>query len=246
MYKYYIFVGVLTVFVISVVVFGFVIAGTPFSTRNTGFDNQRVSDFNNLRYSIEAYYQDNRKLPESLGSLTNEYSNAIYNDPQSGKPYEYKILTNTSYSLCTTFSLDSEDLEKGTPSYYPKQENKHKKGYDCITYKISSPVLNSPTSTKLPSPTTAPANLPGTTVTASFDRKESVDGGQYLYATLQSGDTASYYIPNVEIENIIIINKNGVKIFLDQFESGDQIIIKYNLRAGDSRMYVNFLQNTSR
>src|SRR5512141_2223660 len=144
MRKYYITFLILTVIVLAVVIKGFLISGTPASQRALNYDSQRISAMSSIKYSVDSYYQQNRQLPKSLDQLSASYLNL--NDPETKKPYDYKVVNDTSYSLCTTFSTDTKDPSsqlrqysytdiEGTTSY-------HSKGYDCLDLK--APVVYTP------------------------------------------------------------------------------------------------------
>ena len=114
-----------------------------YSTRKgQNLDKQRLDDFQKIQYSIDAYYTANGyKLPntltENLGNNTE--SSLILNDPETKKEYEYIILSNYSYQLCTNFATEKKTKQdekalSSSYSYYAKID--HKKGHDCINYEI--------------------------------------------------------------------------------------------------------------
>lgn len=149
----YLIIVVITAVVIFALVYGFGSIASPFVVRGLKFDQQRLSDFSNLRYSIESYSRSVHKLPKALTDLNSNsfgyYSANAYKDPETQKEYDYAVATETSYKLCTVFSLDSAEAKKfsesnNSPYYYYYQSGNipdHKKGYDCITYNLPPEII---------------------------------------------------------------------------------------------------------
>ena len=143
MRKYYIFIILLGILVFGLIVAGFIEVGTPLDKRAIAADNKRLSSFSAISYLINDYYYAKSKLPNSLSELkiSGSYSTS---DPETKKTYDYKKISDTSYNLCTTFSTDSEEAAKKNRSVraydysddYDYSDKKHKKGYDCIEYKV--------------------------------------------------------------------------------------------------------------
>jgi len=142
-------------FVFALVVLGFFLGGTPSSQQELRFDEMRLTDFSIINSEIRGYFTKNRLLPGDLHTL--KISDTNTNDPQNKNPYNYEILSATSYKLCTNFSVESKDTNNDS--------QKHKKGYDCIVYTLPNyllietptPILLSPTF--IPSPTILPNKI---------------------------------------------------------------------------------------
>lgn len=106
--------------VLSAVVWGFVILGSPFTERLRKFDDRRLEDLRAIRRAIERMvvrHEDGeptllRPLPETLEEVAayveqEEYYGQIQlDDPQTGEPYDYKVLGKSKFELCATFSLE--------------------------------------------------------------------------------------------------------------------------------------------
>lgn len=189
MRNYYLFVAFLGIVVIAVIAMGFKIMGTPFSQRVMALDTTRLSDFSNIRYRIEDYYRVNKKLPAGFYQL-----NGILNtkDPETKQDYKYEVVSEASYNLCATFSTDSEQsLNSSTaiPSLgSPLYENKHKKGYDCITYTLPSYLMN----------TVTPYSVPTATITLTLTPTPTA--GFQNYPQLRSCKLESEAPPSDEIK----------------------------------------------
>lgn len=186
MIKYYISVIALGIFVLVLIVTGVVIAGSPISQKDVQLDNIRIQVFNDIKYQTENYYKANRKLPSSLI----EIKSLNIKDPETKNDYEYKTQPPYGYQLCTTFSTDnSEIIDRSGYANYDSDSasyKKHKKGYDCMTFKISDYVLNS---IKIVVPTIyyypTPGNVVPTTYnnSLSFLRVNSIPQGIQMTST---------------------------------------------------------------
>ena len=147
--KYKLFIIIFTVFVIALIAVGFVIGGTPISVRDMAIDSTRISNFNSIQYAVENYYQTHNSLPQSLLDLP---STLTTTDPQTQKPFDYKMVSQTNYQLCTVFSTDSKSNSQLVDTYSASTDQ-HKKGYDCITYILPARVAKP---TEIPFSTAAP------------------------------------------------------------------------------------------
>lgn len=139
------FVGIgVIILTLAVIVSGFFIIGTPGHVRMLRYDDQKVSDLQNIQYQIVNYWQQKQKLPANLEALSDPLSgNSIPTDPQSGTAYSYTTSSDKSFKLCATFNDVTPDM-KGKGSYdgrtvtYPSNggginENwQHAKGEVCF------------------------------------------------------------------------------------------------------------------
>src|SRR3989344_561627 len=93
---------------VIVIVAGFFIVGTPAQARLARFDEQKVSDLQNIQYQIINFYQAKQKLPGVITDLNNSLDfGSIPVDPQSGEPYVYKPGEGLSFELCADFNKES-------------------------------------------------------------------------------------------------------------------------------------------
>lgn len=105
------------ILVILVIVYSFIIMGSPAKQRLLRLDDRRVSDLQSIQYQVINYWQQKEKLPTSLSDLSNPISSfSIPVDPEfeKGKVYEYIPKDKLSFELCATFSLD---MPKGWQEY---------------------------------------------------------------------------------------------------------------------------------
>ena len=149
MFKYYISIALLGIFVFALIIGGIIIAGSPISQKDIQLDNNRLQAFESIKYQIENYYTTNHKLPTSLGEIS---SSINIQDSETKTSFDYKIIPPYSYQLCTTFSTDNSKTVTNSYNNYGLDSalyKTHKKGYDCIELKLSSYLMNS---TQQPSP----------------------------------------------------------------------------------------------
>jgi len=132
----------LGIFVLALIIEGIIIAGSPISQKDIKLDNNRLQAFNNIKYQIENYYRANHKMPNLLSDLS---LNINIQDPETKTNFDYKIIPPYSYQLCTTFSTDNSKTAANYNNYGSDSAmyKIHKKGHDCMTFKLSDYVINS-------------------------------------------------------------------------------------------------------
>ena len=107
-----VFAGLVVVAVLSAVVYGLTLVGTPAQQRLIQFDERRVSDLQQITYAIDSYWERNKSLPESLENLRDpRYYVQSLSDPKTGEPYEYRLTSEAAYEICATFETDSSQYE---------------------------------------------------------------------------------------------------------------------------------------
>ena len=128
-------IALLGVLCVVIVVVSFMIGGTPVSQRLINLDRTRINDFQQINYAIENYYRDAQKLPSSLDEI--RIVSGSLTDPETKKEYEYRIVNESTYQLCTVFSTDTKDTGNyDTTTTYIANNTDHLKGFDCIEYEI--------------------------------------------------------------------------------------------------------------
>lgn len=103
--------------VILLIVFSFMVIGSPKSQRALRLDDRRVQDLISVQWSVINYWQQKEKLPETLKELSNPLSGStIPVDPEfeKGLAYEYRKVSDMTFELCATFSAD---MPKGWQEY---------------------------------------------------------------------------------------------------------------------------------
>jgi hypothetical protein len=124
-----------TIVVGIAVITGLILSGSPANERLRRFDQERISDLQEIQYSsIEAYYDRFGALPESLEiAMKNSPSSPeIYTDPETNVFYDYSIVSKKEYQLCAMFSLPSKEQTDPVSAMWS-----HASGYSCFTLTAS-------------------------------------------------------------------------------------------------------------
>jgi len=126
------------IIVIAVFVASLFFVESPTETRNRKLDNAILEDFNMIDGAIVTYYQENEEMPASLDILEEEFSYIGDDDvinPVTGEEFEYRILADRKYELCTIFMSDNKDREDDRFNFY-KDRWPHESGYQCLSQKV--------------------------------------------------------------------------------------------------------------
>ncbi len=112
---------------------GLGIAGTPAVQRGMEADHRRIQDLRGITGAVHSWYQRSGKsaqpLPAALPELVGKgIARSQTEDPETGRPYEYRVKAGTVYELCAVFSgPQEEDQVRQTQFWY------HAKGRTCFT-----------------------------------------------------------------------------------------------------------------
>jgi hypothetical protein len=122
--------------VVCAFLIGLGVAGTPGVQRHIQADHRRVDD---LRVIAGAIYQratiPGEPVPAALPQLVGkQVPQARIADPETGKPYEYRVKSESEYELCAVFSA----AEEQNP-YQQTQFWYHGKGRTCFTLNAKRP-----------------------------------------------------------------------------------------------------------
>ena len=93
---------------IALIVWSFLIMGSPLTQRDLRIDDKRVQDLQNIQSQVINYWQQKEKIPETINDLKDPLSYATLPvDPEfeKGKKYEYVKVDKMKFQLCATFSL---------------------------------------------------------------------------------------------------------------------------------------------
>jgi hypothetical protein len=108
--------GTVSMVLVSIVA-GFFIVGSPAQQRLIRFDDQRVSDLQNLQGQIINHWTQKQKLPATLDELKDSISGFVPPlDPVTHQSYQYQVATPLSFKLCASFALPSLDKKFGKPT----------------------------------------------------------------------------------------------------------------------------------
>ncbi len=127
------------VIVLAIIIGAFIVVGSPQKQRAIRFDNQRVSELQQVQWQIINYWQTRGELPLALEVLNSDLSGfRVPNDPETKQPYEYAVLGKKKFELCATFSYGT-DTSSGSavyPYYDGTQSFDHEAGRDCFEREI--------------------------------------------------------------------------------------------------------------
>lgn len=112
---------------------------SPTEARNRKLDNTIVMEFDTIDSAINQYYNDKKKMPESLDQLKEDYNyitDETLSDAATAKNYDYKVVADKKYELCATFHRSNKE-EKNRQYFEMKDRWPHDAGYQCIGQKIT-------------------------------------------------------------------------------------------------------------
>ena len=99
-----------SILVLVVIIGAFFIVGTPESARLIQYDQQRITELQNIQSQIVNYWQRKQTMPNSLTDLNDTISEFVApKDPQTKVSYEYNIkdVAKLSFELCANFNKPS-------------------------------------------------------------------------------------------------------------------------------------------
>jgi len=132
-------IALLVVFV-AALISGFMITGTPQERQKYVRDSERVSELQNIYYQVQAYYDREQKIPESLSAMAAGYVPNEPRDPLTHELYQYKPGEGLSYELCATFETDDKQLKQRDP-YFVEPIGivnwSHPAGYYCFQLQVT-------------------------------------------------------------------------------------------------------------
>ncbi len=147
-------INILSIAIVGTLVILSILVAASINSSANRSDQQITSDLNAAKKSIDAYFQDNNKLPVNI-SATNlnagvksqfEVGKYKYEVTQDGLDYgnvqaedsssssvSY-LSTSSQYRLCATFSASKGYYNDYSYGSYSGDLNNHKKGYQCLTH----------------------------------------------------------------------------------------------------------------
>jgi hypothetical protein len=126
-----------TVAVVTVVILGFRVLGSPANQRLVQADLRRVHTLANLANQINLRSsQGTRALPANLETFPKETKQ----DPIGGKPFVYHTKSNDEYELCASFATDNRD----SPAANTADPWIHPRGEYCFPFRASGLVPMAP------------------------------------------------------------------------------------------------------
>jgi len=128
--------GGVVVVVVSAIVVGLWISGSPAEQRMLRADDLRISDLQRLSRSIQDFFDSTESLPSDLDVLLNGWaSDEIPRDPETDQFYTYEIVDERRFRLCAEFALDSRPNRQ--PDFWS-----HGSGNQCFAFDYSDVVFD--------------------------------------------------------------------------------------------------------
>jgi len=138
------------VMVVIVAAVGLYVAGSPGTQRERKFDEQRLSDLQEISSAIDLYYSRKGMIPQDLGMLAAQSDSAYMvrsaTDPVTGEPYGYEPVDSNDYRLCATFDQptpeDDPTVSRPVPVFVDKsapfaRDWTHPAGEHCFSLTAS-------------------------------------------------------------------------------------------------------------
>jgi hypothetical protein len=108
--------AVAAILVVGSIILGFSVVGSPADQRALRYDNQRVSDLQNIQWQIVNFYQQKGFIPSSLTELEDPISGfRAPTDPATGEQYGYTLIGQSAkaFELCATFQRPTPPMAGG-------------------------------------------------------------------------------------------------------------------------------------
>lgn len=123
------------VVMLTSIIGGFFIMGSPAAQRDLRLDGDRVSDLSSIQSQIVyAHWQAKGVLPKTLSELQDDINYfTVPVDPETGAAYGYRVTGPTSFELCATFTRPSRANDTARPYMDGMEESwTHKEGEQCF------------------------------------------------------------------------------------------------------------------
>jgi len=109
----------------------------PSAVKAYALDQERLQSLQQIDFAIKTFYRNHHALPERFDAIANSNGLAArsnWKDPLTHQPYEYDVVSKTTYQLCANFSADSGKDE----SPYVVAFRNHHKGHDCFQQDVNA------------------------------------------------------------------------------------------------------------
>ncbi|MDO8598805.1 MAG: DUF5671 domain-containing protein [bacterium] len=125
--------------VVAAVAAGFVVTGSPWTARVQRIDAERLQHLSSIQSQVVQHWQRTSALPANLDVLRDDIGGFTAPvDPQTNAPYEYRITSERSFELCSTFATagDGSRRYRGYPYMSSEEQWLHGIGRTCFTRTI--------------------------------------------------------------------------------------------------------------
>ncbi len=108
----YFFGGCIVVFV-GIVVLAASLIRNPQEMRIVRIDEKRVSDLIRISRSVETYFHDQRRLPDTLAEVVSGNRQYVsLQDPETAAQYSYRVLDVQTFEVCAVFATSTANSKE--------------------------------------------------------------------------------------------------------------------------------------
>ena len=127
------------IMVVGCIAYALFLMGSPGQQRDIRLDQNRVSHLSNIADNVDLYWELNEELPAELALMSGPryFINRLH-DPESGLPYEYRVLEGARYELCAVFSTDTAELSRQDRPFSERAWD-HREGRTCFSLEAQGP-----------------------------------------------------------------------------------------------------------
>ena len=124
------------------IILGFSVLGSPQTQRLIRYDNQKITDLQNIQWQVISYWQMNGALPANLKELEKTQQFIAPTDTDLKKDYEYRGTDLMTFELCAKFNkenMTNQNQFQAAPVIYGKGDIiqnsnwNHKAGRQCFS-----------------------------------------------------------------------------------------------------------------
>ena len=123
-----------SVLILLVIIIGIFMIESPAVQRLRKQDSARLNNLTELQQGVFNHWNINGSLPEALGDL--QLREGVSEDPLTGEPYTYTILSTSTFELCATFETSNKEKNADVGFFGP--DWLHDSGRSCFTRNAES------------------------------------------------------------------------------------------------------------
>ncbi|MCD4760800.1 DUF5671 domain-containing protein, partial [bacterium] len=110
---------------------------SPQYSRQKKIDQEILNDLQDINFSIRDYYTNHDQVPEDLNfKERSPLASSAWVNPVTDKDYEYEVVADDEYKICTDF-LTSNLEDENNKNYY-SEIRWHDQGYQCFSQKVTA------------------------------------------------------------------------------------------------------------
>ncbi|MEX0652297.1 MAG: DUF5671 domain-containing protein [Candidatus Paceibacterota bacterium] len=123
--------GVVTLMVLTSIIGGFFIIGSPQTQRLMRFDQDKINDLSSIQWQVVTYFQQKETLPQTLAELEDPLTGFILpTDAQTDTAYSYEVVEGLTFKLCADFNKESKGYTHAEPKAVRLESSVRYGGFD--------------------------------------------------------------------------------------------------------------------